>query len=488
MSVLHLNPRPALTHPLALGVGWNCFDYFGTGGVYGRNPEYPLSTPVMPDLDDAAGWRALVQALDHLRPGVIRFGLPPNPHCDAAGRFRPGTVHLERLRRLDAWATANGATLVLDPFLIPEAHESQPVPARRAAMLNLAPADNDRYARDFAAPLLRWCVDQGLRSVQWFNPVNEPLHWGVFETVGPDDDPDAKALRAYVDLYRALRAACDEAGVSRQRIGLLGMDGYDFDNLLLLRMHALGLDLDPWVDGYSVHYYNHRLDREIPSASGWTQPIALTMDERAPGLVEYCRRRGKPLFAMEIGSFHHGWRNGDPAGPATHACCLTVAEAVIRGLKAGLGGFAFWSLLNSNDVDGWFRAFAIEGGRLRPADAPWHVYGLLSRHARPGAKVLPFATRGDLCPGRVHAVGLENSDGTRVLLAVNDDAIAPASLVVELPHDWPLLGWRHSATDQVRRSEAMPVPQVEPDGSLRVLLSPMSVNALYAVATGTTVK
>lgn len=478
---VQLSPDRPLPHPLTLGVGWNWFDFFGIGGLYARNPGYPLDTPVVPDLTDDAGWKAVFSALDQLLPGVIRFGLPPDPHCDSSGCFTPETVHLERLRRINSWAVSHGATIVLDTFLIPGSHESGPRnPVHPTGMSNMAPANNDRYARQFVAPLLKWCVDNHLDAVRWFNPVNEALHGGVFEVPGKTAErrTEANDLAAYVDLFRALREACNNIGVSRTRIGLLGFDGYDFDNLLLLRMHALGLDLDPWVDGYSVHYYNHRLDRDMPSTSGHTQPIALTMDERTPTLVEYCRLRGKPLFAMEIGTFHYGWRLGDPAGPSSLDCCITVAEAVIRGMKAGLGGFAFWSFFNPNNIDGWFRVCAVDNGSLIIEPNPWHIYGLLSRHARPGARIIPIRSTGDTLPARIHAVALDNPDGSHVVFVINDAANDSVPLELQLPENWTATGWTHLTTDRSSKSLLQPGPASDASGKLSLLLSPMSLHVL----------
>mgnify|MGYP001071415711 CR=1 FL=1 len=117
-----------LPDPLDFGVGFNWFDHLGSGGLYARNPGYPLDAPVYPDLADGAAWAEIRLALDEMRPGFIRFGLPPDPHCAADGSFRPGTVHLRRLAWLDGWARRNGCTVLLDTFLVPAAHEF-PVPA-----------------------------------------------------------------------------------------------------------------------------------------------------------------------------------------------------------------------------------------------------------------------------------------------------------------------------------------------------------------------
>lgn len=208
-----------LPDPLDFGVGFNWFDHLGSGGFYARNPGYPLGAPVYPDLADGAAWAEIRLALDEMKPGFIRFGLPPDPHTAPDGAFRPGTVHLERLAWLDQWASRNGCTILLDTFLIPAVHEF-PVPAGLApgSICNMAARDNAAYAQRFVAPLLKHVVkDLRLESVRSFNPVNEPMEYGVYRT--PEGGPDVH--RHYVEMYREMRAALDRAGVPRERVGLV---------------------------------------------------------------------------------------------------------------------------------------------------------------------------------------------------------------------------------------------------------------------------
>ena len=94
-----------------------------------------------------------------------------------------------------------GQHALVDTFLIPHAHEF-PAPAScdGSVNCNMAAADNALYAERFVAPLLRHVVrDLGLASVRLFNPVNEPMEYGVYQT--PAGGPDV--YRHYVDMYRA---------------------------------------------------------------------------------------------------------------------------------------------------------------------------------------------------------------------------------------------------------------------------------------------
>lgn len=422
-----------LTH----GIGFNWYDFFGIGGCYAHAfKEYDLSDPTYPDLSDKASWTAIFDELSRLRPGIIRFGLPPDPHVDAAGKLLTDTVHFRRLDMLNHWAEANGSAIILDTFVLPQRYE-QPIPPEQltGSCTQFAAADNIVYAREFVAPLLSHVVkDRRLGAVRYFNPINEPMIYGVYQT--PNNTPDQYIC--YVDMYRQIRSALDEADVPRSRLGLLGIDAVGPNNFCALEMFARGVDIDPFVDGYSIHFYNLRFDY-LPSrpAVSITGPMEEVLDRATAKLVRYCTARNKPLFCTEIGTFYYGWRRGSPAGPSTFDACLTVAEGVIRGINAGLQSFAFWSLFNPNTIDGHFRIIAMHNGKIEPAEYPHQVYGTLSRHVRPGAVATPFrpAPSGTE-PAYIHATALQNPDGSRVLLAVNDHPGLPVMVDAPLPIGW----------------------------------------------------
>jgi hypothetical protein len=178
------------------------------------------------------------------------------------------------------------------------------------------------------------------------------------------------------------------------------------------------------------------------------------MDKYTAKLVRYCRARGKRLLAAEIGTFYYGWRNGDPAGACSLDAVLTVAEAVIRGMKIGLDAFAFWCLFNPNTVDGHWRIIGIENGELVRSEYSSAVYGCLSRHARPGATVIPLqaATQPrSVCP--LHAVALENGPGGRVVFMVNDHPDEFVQMGITLPSGWEKLPPRCVTVNATQRGE-----------------------------------
>lgn len=453
MRELDLSPGTQLPDPI-IGVGWNWFDHLGAGGHYARYAGYPLDAPVHPEPGTAA-WADFERHLEAARPGLIRFGIAPDDHCDSEGRFHAGTPAWRRLAALDRWAQRHGAAIILDPFLIPRAHELPTPPGKEQVgnhIVNMAPRDPAAYASRFVAPMLRRAVDDGLAAVRWFNPVNEPNEYGVWQV--PSGHPQS-AWAVYVDTLRAIRMSCDAIGVPRERIGLLGLDASS--NLYpLLDLFAEGLDPDPWIDGYSRHYYSLRFDHLPPADGSWTTPMVDSLDRGTAQLVRFTRARGKPLIAAEIGTFHYGWRLGDPAGAASHDAVLTVCEGIIRALACGVAGACTWSLFNPDRIDGWWAALRLAGDRVEPAHRGWEAYGLLAEACRPGSRVAPLRPSPATVLPRVHGILLTGPEGPRIVL-VNDSDTDAVRCRIRLPADWPREGWTMRTLGADRQPLAAPL-------------------------------
>ncbi|MCL5103198.1 MAG: hypothetical protein M1133_03660, partial [Armatimonadetes bacterium] len=167
------------------GIGFNWYD--------GYRQSESDGLPTYPDLKDEAGWQAMLDGLDDLNPGLIRFGLPPDPCVgDAPGTIETGNNHLQRLERIARWAEARRCNILLDPFCIPKRYQFQETPGLQAKYkwLHMAAENNRAYAREFVVPLLKHVVEErGLSAVKLFNPHNEPLVNGPYTT--PEDGPDA---------------------------------------------------------------------------------------------------------------------------------------------------------------------------------------------------------------------------------------------------------------------------------------------------------
>jgi len=470
--------QPAGT--LQYGVGFNWNDSFGTDDE--GNPTYP-------DLKDKAGWSAVMESLDELMPGIIRFLLPPT---DCVGKS-PGTIqtdnpHLERLQRVATWAAKNGCTILLDTYEIPRKYQFEEGDVEREKKktnqwMLMAARDNDEYATEFIAPLMKHVLlERKLTAVKLYNVYNEPLQYGPFST--PNNQPDP--FVHYVNMYRAIQAALRKAGVYPELIRLAGGECIHPSRFPALDFLSRGVDIDPYLDIYTIHYYFHRFD--------WMSPVPFledalgeSMDRQTPKLVDYCQRRGKALLAAELGWYPN---DGDPMptdrlGSSRHHAALTNAETMIRGMNAGLTGFALWTIFNPGNIDGAWETVRVRGGKLYHAEHLYPTYRLFTRHARPGSLIYPLKPEAREWPWQyAHATALLTPDDKAVAYVVNDNLTESRRIKLVLPQRWAGRSLRRVVKDEVRLGvdSGTLQPQIEGKNSvLEDLLTPMSLTAYLEI-------
>lgn len=426
--------------PIELGMGFNWFDLFGVGGYYARWENYPLNEPLYPDLNDTLAWNEIERGLDELGLDWIRFGFPPNAHVDNDGNFIRDTVHIQRLKWLDKWASKNGKTILVDPFMMPFYYEF-PLPGKIEEpsdwLINMAARDNKAYAEKFVGPLFETIVlTHKMQSVRYFNPINEPMEYGVYQT--PNNDPPA--IVHYVEMYKEIRRVLDELGIDRKRVGLVGIDG-SFPTKILLDQLTFGVDIDEYLDAYSVHHYDLKLDylptKKFPEkpAGYFNNGIRGTIEQKDAELMEYCESRNKPLWALEMGTFYYG-KFESPEGVATVDATLTVSEAIIRAVNLGVPTFCIWSLMNTNNVDGHWAVIGLKDRQLVKYESTFTFYSVVCNHISSGATVFPLIDPTDPEIAHTHGTALE-SDLERTLLLVNDHPDEAKTIKIKLPEHWP---------------------------------------------------
>ena len=417
---------------LDFGVGVNWFDFLGSGGYFARWEGYPLTAPAFPPLDDKDSWSLFLQELTRLHPGFIRFGLPPDPVLNADGTLKKDSVHFRRLDIAAHWCEEHGALVILDTFVTPALYEF-PVPEGIGTVcVNMAARDNRVYAREFVVPLLDHVIaERGLKAIRYFNPINEPIHYGVYQT--PPGGPDV--FRHYVEMYREMRRAMDDAGLGE--IGLIGIDKdlpFDFP---VFEYISRGIDIDPFVAAYSIHSYRGRFDYdgENPWAPD-TDPLRTLADRWTRRLVQYAEGRGKYLLALEVGVFQYGARRGNPAGPATAEGALLTAETIVRMINAGVRGALVWSLTNPDTIDGHWRLIDVRDRRVERAPHPYSTYGMLMRYAPPGSTVRPLVPVEREFPVEfVRGTLFAGPGGELNIILINDHPVESRTVSLALPGD-----------------------------------------------------
>jgi hypothetical protein len=465
------------------GVGFNWFDET----AYGLPDKDAQGYPVCPDLNDHAGWAAITDALDDLRPGVIRFWLNPD-QCvgEKPAQVKTTAVCLQRASQVAAWAEKNDCTILLDTVNVPAKYQFQPssteVESRKTnPWVYMAARDNNAFAKEYVTPLLKHLLlEKNLQAVRLYNAYNEPLQYGPFTT--PGNVPDA--FVHYVDMYRAIQSALKSAGLYPSRIRLAGVEAIHPSGFPVLDFTARGVDIDPYIDVYTIHYYFHRFD--------WMAPVPFlpysfeeTFDRATPKIIQYCKKRGKPLLAAEIGWYPNDNdpqpMPTDPLAQSRDHAAITVAETMIRGMNAGLSGFGIWTLLSSGLFDGAWRVVWVHDGKLYKAEHLYPTYRLFSRYARPGSDVYPLGPEVREWPWQyVHGTALLTPGDKAVVYLLNDHLVESRKVHVTLPGNWAGRRLKRVVKDSARLGTSTGAVELKANGSSALvedLLTPMSLTA-----------
>ena len=403
---------------LTEGIGINWCDAFGMGGTLGMGQRgKALNTACIPLLDDLEHWSLILEELNFLKAGCIRFLLPPDGFITRRGTMDFDCAHFQRLERLNAWAGANGASIILDTIHVPRHLQAKGPDAEGWAVENRAAADPHAFAERFAGPLLDYCVaERGWTQIRYYNPVNEPFYGGIFH------HPTADKFNVYVELMAALRKELIERELSPQRVSLLGPSTPSVQEWPLPEFHARGLDLDPLLDAYDQHEYFARFDGTPPNANSVSVPMTELVRQHLAPHVAYARQKNKPFLITELGHAYYGSGRGDINGPATHDAFLLDAEFALEAINAGVQGLLRWSFLNPGDIDGCWQFIDTADGSYQRCDNTFYGYATLIRYARPHSDVLSVEIESSLYPWpHVHACALRKApQGDVTLLVVND--------------------------------------------------------------------
>ncbi len=407
-----------------IGLVWN--DAFGMGGDTGAGrKDYPLDTPTYPLLSDEERWKILLHDLSCLKPGWIRFMLPPEGITTKRGTIDTDSVHFERLAKVNAWAQAAGASIALDLCLIPRHLQMRgPDPAGGWAKANKAPADVDLYSRTFVRPVVSFLIEEmRLDQLRYISLVDEPFEGGAFHAPGAD------AFALHAAAHRAVRRDLAQRGFVPQRLQMTGPGTRSPVCWPIPDFHARGLDLDPYLDAYDEHCYVARLDRLPPCGNDDSIPMDVLTRHFLGPHAAYAARRNKPFFLSAIGTTYYGWRKGDRYGPSTHEAFITEAELIIRSMPLGVGGYLRYCFLNPGDIDGAWQLVDTADGSYRRCGHTFYGYANLCRYARQNSEVLAVETSSSgEKPGNVHACALRKVGGQLTILVVNDHECESATV------------------------------------------------------------
>lgn len=458
-----------VVHQMAEGLGFNWYSCY--------TPEtYPAA-------DDDDRWARIFAHAEWLNMRFIRFGQWGGKICDNAGTFSPGHESFAQLKRVSDWAERWGASIILDPFAIPNAFQYQSWPGApgvwgRAGQYSLGVRDIDGYVGRFVVPYVRHAVKElGCKAVTWFNHVNEPLQGNICATP-PGIDDHAR----YVEVLNAIRQGLDEAGLAD--IGNMGPDTHTHHYWPIDHMLEIGADPDPAIQAYCMHHYHSRFDWDVATGVSSSRSMTESIEQCLRRYCRYAHEKRKPYLVTEIGMFHFGWSVGDPAGIARHDNTILEAEFIVRGMAEGADGFLRWAWLNPTSIDGWWQLIETVDGSDAPVRDPYNTYATLYRYVSRRAEIMKVEVTQETAgrPRTLHATATRNADGSRTLLVVNDFYATCVPVTIRFPTGGAS-AVRKIVNDPVRKHHECEVLAVS-GGQIEIadVLSPMSLTVYTTCA------
>lgn len=461
------------------GIGVNWCDAFGMGGDRAMGQlNMPLNTQCIPPLDDLERWKLLLEELTYLKLGCVRFLLPPDGFITKRGTMDFDSVHFERLERLNAWAGANGATIILDTIYVPRHLQVKGDTNEGWAVENRAAANPRVFAESFAGPLLDYCLsERGWTQIRYYSPVNEPLYGGIYHHARGDTH------RSFAGLMASLRKELIERDLVPQRLSLLGPGSPSVQDWPIPDFHSRGLDLDPLIDAFDQHEYFARFDDSPPNANTLSIPMTELMNRHLIPHVNYARAKNKPFLITEFGHAYYGSSRGDPNGPASHEAFMLDAEFAVRAMNAGVQGLMRWSFLNPGDIDGRWQFLETADGSDRRCDNTFYGFATLVRYARPHSDVMDTHVESSLYPWpHVHACALRKMPlGDVSLLVVNDHDSETIELTVKLPPSLKPKKLSIIRTDRILKHEKL--DEIKRDGKSNYFVDKLTPRSLTVYTT-----
>lgn len=385
-----------------------------------------------PAEDDEAGWRRLFAAMDATGIRWVRYWLQPgflftDGHPDSAHRF------FTRLDRLQHWAARRGATIMLELSHVPENFQGGGVYD--------APADNQNYVDNYIVPVMRHILDDRrcdrIRQLCLFNePFNADVKPYIFFPPSGQNP-----LEYYLDLHERLRTALDQAGYSD--IGLIGPDTANLFQRHIEMFEDKGLSsrVAHTFSELDCHLWRMRFDYYPPSKRWPGYPISEGISRYLEPTIAAAKRMGKTLSLTETGAMYF---NEDPRTDRVtqHDAFLTMAEATVRSVNAGVAGVMFWAFTNSGRIDGQWGWIGTRETDFMPVPNLHNGFAVLLRHHRPGAEIRRCTVRHTDFSSFISAGALWMPGQGETIWLVNDHPVENIKVQITLPADRSHRNWQ----------------------------------------------
>jgi len=347
-----------------------------------------------PPLGNALAWRQVQDHAAWLGLDWLRVQIDQRMYEPGNTQFEWDNEERQTLYRILDWAETHKADVFLQQMWSHVAWNAitNVDPARSA------PRSVEAFADGLATLAEHLLKTRRYTCIKWLSITHEPgRDWSWWQgPSGPESiTPGLAAVKAALE-RRGLKLPLSAPGWLEPR-----------------EPTARRIDFDAHVGAYDIHWLSGVDAERQPILAAW---------------AAWARERSKPFFISELGEVRFGIGPADP-GPATFRSAVANAEAIVRGIAAGVDAFSRASLLNRGNIDGQWQLLrtwdAKTSKHLKEAaiePVPYYAYALLSRFTVKNSEVLgttvAASSRRKKAPD-LPAAALRSPKGQLTILIVN---------------------------------------------------------------------
>lgn len=343
-----------------MGASWHAIGSKDWHELPGHNKEYKysLSDPAQgntprrargsafggnPPVTDQTAWKQIKQHASWLGMNFLRVELDQRMYEPEQGKFDWENEEMQALYLILDWCQQNDADVFLQQMwafvewnAYPDVHP-----------LISAPRDLDAFANGIATLLDHLIKTKGYTCIKYFCMVNEPPGgtWGWWWEYG---DAEGKME----DAWKKLKEVFDARKINVLLSGPDWTTNPPFDET--------NLTFAPYLGSIDIHSYSGADEANLKKWADWAHA------------------NKKPFFLSEFG---HPLKPEKPFESA-----LSVANYVIRALRADVDGLNRWSYTNRGDLDGAWQLIKTYDPvtkeylkTIEPESEAFYSFGILSR-------------------------------------------------------------------------------------------------------------
>jgi hypothetical protein len=326
---------------------------------------------LLPDANDDAHWKSIFHYMNWSGLDWIRLLIEMNDYEPQKDYFTWNSPNFRRARKILDWAQKNGVDVLLQQQ--DQCTTWNSIPGQDPAYS--APRDLKAFAMGYAKMVQFFVSVKGYTCIKMLNISNEPGNWWGWWKGG-----DIK------DGYQAAREALNASGLHLPLVGTEYFEGGNYN----ANWNACKGFLGAWENhNYAESQRNVYSQRPIDD----------------------------PAYPVYWGEFGGG-------DNTNYDWDITVAKWFVGSANNGMDGFARWSYLNQNDIDGDFsfiRTYDIVNKRLLNTYSPtknlYCIDGIVSRYTAKYSTV--YATASD--DPKITPTLFVSPNGAYTLIVINEE-------------------------------------------------------------------